>query len=130
MPYLFKDLIVTLIPRGGLGPLVAADGGGTAGGGCTTSCGGIDDFECGDSGEIIEVGPYAAIDPAFQLELRQLLLYGLTASAVPVTEPTSLEVLTEQMRPQTVEEVESIEKRLTEALRELGNYKKTLRQSD
>jgi hypothetical protein len=127
MPYIFKDLIVTLIPRGGLGPLEAADGGGTAGGGCTTSCGGIDDFQCGDSGEIIEVGPYAAIDPAFQLELRQLLLYGLTASAVPVAEPSSLEVLDEQMHPRTIEEVEGLEKRLTDALRELGEYKETLR---
>jgi hypothetical protein len=127
MPYIFKDLIVTLIPRGGLGPLEAADGGGTAGGGCTTSCRGIDDFECGDSGEIVEVGPYAAIDPAFQLELRQLLLYGLTASAVPVAEPTSLQVLDDQMRPKTIEEVEGLEKRLTEALRELGDYKETLR---
>ena len=126
MAYKFKDLIVTLIPRGGLGPLEAADGG-TAGGGCSTSCGGIDDFQCGDSGEILELGPYAVIDPAFQLELRQLLLYGLTASAVPVAEPTSLEVLDDQMRPQTIEEVEGLEKRLTGALRELGEYKETLR---
>lgn len=100
MPYLFKDLIVTLLPDGGLGPLEAADGGGTAGGGCTTSCAGID-FECGDSGEVIEIGPYSAIDPAFQLELRQLIIYGLTANAVPVAEPARLEVVEEQMRPRT-----------------------------
>jgi len=31
------------------------------------------------------------------------------------------------MRPKTIEEVEGLEKRLTEALRELGDYKETLR---
>ncbi len=126
MAYVFKDLIVTLTPQGGLGPLEAADGGGTAGGGCTTSCPGMDDFECGDSGEIIEFGPYAAIDPEFQMELRQLIVYGLAANTAPVAEPVRLEVLGSQMRPTTLEEVEGLEERLSSALAELAAYKQTL----
>lgn len=126
MAYMFKDLIVTLTPQGGLGPLEAADGGGTAGGGCTTSCGAMEEFECGDSGEIIEFGPYAAMDPEFQMELRQLIVYGLAANSVPVAEPARVELLGEQMRPTTLDEVEGLEARLSSALAELAEYKKTL----
>lgn len=126
MAYRFKELIVSLVPSGGLGPLLAGDGGGTAGGGCTTSCGKIE-IECGDSGEVMHFEPYSSIDPAYQLELRQLLVYGLTASAVPVPEPARLEALDEQMRPQTLEEAELLEQQLAGALREVQEHVENLK---
>jgi hypothetical protein len=125
MPYQFRDLIVTLVPWGPLGGLEAGDGG-DSGGGCTSSCVGVGGFDCGDSGEIIEFAPFAGIDPAFQMELRQLLIFGLTASGVALPEPTRGEVLNEQMRPKTREEAEDLERRLSSALMELREYKETL----
>jgi hypothetical protein len=80
-----------------------------------------------DSGEIVELSPYQFIDPPYQLELRQLLIYALAKSGVKVRAPQRLQVLEEQMRPHTLTEVEGLEMRFKEALKELDELKKKLK---
>lgn len=130
MAYKFRDLIVTVVPRGmndgdgsGSGGCAAcSDAGSGSVGSCTSECG----VQCMDSGEVMDLTPYAVIDPAYQLELRQLLVYALRTSGVepPVARP--IKELEEQMRPRTIGELEVLEKQLTGALHELREEKRRL----
>ncbi|MDX6694649.1 MAG: hypothetical protein QOF02_2252 [Blastocatellia bacterium] len=125
MPFKFKDLIITVVPRGqseiaasgGCGG--CSDAGSASVGSCTHECG----VQCFDSGEAIEIGPYKFIDPPYQLELRQLLVYALAKGNVKVPVHKDINVLEEQMRPQSLEEIEALEKQLTGALQELQQQK-------
>jgi len=127
MPFKFKDLIVTIVPRGRVG--LAASGGPGCDAGCTANSGSVGSCtsECGvqcfDSGEIVEMFPYRWIDPEYQLELRQLLIYGLIKSEINVPRPIQLQTLESQMRPQSLEEIEALEVQLTGALQELRQQK-------
>ncbi|HEY0546414.1 MAG TPA: hypothetical protein VGC91_13635 [Pyrinomonadaceae bacterium] len=131
MPFKFKDLIVTVVPRSrsgvedsGSGCAACSDAGSATVGSCTSECG----MQCLDSGEFIELAPYNFIDPPYQLELRQLLIYGLAKSNVKVPIQNKIQVLEEQMRPQSLEEIEVLEKHLAAALHELGQQKAKLQQ--
>ncbi|MDX6694648.1 MAG: hypothetical protein QOF02_2251 [Blastocatellia bacterium] len=126
MPFKFKDLIVTVVPRGrsgvaesGSGCAACSDAGSATVGSCTSECG----MQCLDSGEVIELSPYNFIDPPYQLELRQLLIYGLAKSNVKVPIQNKVHVLEEQMRPQSLEEIEVLEKHIAGALRDLQEQK-------
>jgi hypothetical protein len=131
MAYKFRDLIVTVVPRGlsdddgsGSGGCEAcSDAGSGSVGSCTSECG----VQCLDSGEVVEIPPYSYIDPPYQLELRQLLVYALAKSDVPIPSPNRLDVLEDQMRPNSLEEIEALERQLTGALRELSELKEGLR---
>lgn len=133
MPFKFKDLIVTVIPRGRFDLAESGGSGGCAGcsdagsatvGSCTSECG----MQCLDSGEFLELSPYNFIDPPYQLELRQLLLYGLAKNNVGVPIQNKIHVLEEQMRPQSLEEIQFLEKHVASALRELQEQKAQLQQ--
>jgi 16S rRNA G966 N2-methylase RsmD len=133
MAFKFRDLIVTVVPRGlqddgsGSGGCVAcSDAGSATVGSCTSECG----VQCLDSAEVLEMTPYSFIDPPYQLELRQLLLYALTKSGVQVKTPNRLDVLEEQMHPQTIEEVEGLKRQFSAALRELEGIEKRLKAAD
>ena len=93
------------------------------------TCGSTPDYEvaCLDSGEVMTQTPYALIEPHYQQELRQLLLYALTMSKVKVARPTQLKVLIEQMTPRKLEDIEGLERRLSAALKELGELKRKAR---
>ncbi|HEY0546413.1 MAG TPA: hypothetical protein VGC91_13630 [Pyrinomonadaceae bacterium] len=128
MPFKFKDLIVTVVPRGRSVITESGGSGGCAGcsdagsatvGSCTSECG----VQCFDSGEAVEIGPYKFVDPPYQLELRQLLVYALAKSEVKVPVQKDIHVLEEQMRPQSLEEIEVLEKHLTSAMQELQQQK-------
>jgi hypothetical protein len=126
MAFKFRDLIVTVVPRGragvaesGSGCAACSDAGSATVGSCTSECG----VQCLDSGELVELAPYQFIDPPYQLDLRQLLIYGLAKSNVKVPVQNNIHVLEEQMRPRTLEEIEVLEKQLAGALRELQKYK-------
>ncbi|MGO9232126.1 MAG: hypothetical protein ACLPXM_01895 [Terriglobales bacterium] len=86
-------------------------------------------MNCLDSGEIFELAPYIYVDPPYQLELRQLMLYALTKANVKVPVQSKLQVLEAQMRPRSVEEVEVVEKQLYGALEELKQLRKHIQAS-
>lgn len=130
MPFKFKDLVVTVIPRETRGSDVAGSGGSGGCGGCsdagsasvgscTSECG----VQCFDSGEVMELTPYRWIDPAYQLELRQLLVYALTKSNVKTSKSLPVEELENLMQPRSLDEIEALEKELTSALEELRQQK-------
>jgi hypothetical protein len=130
MAFKFRDLIVTVVPRGrggvadsGSGCAACSDAGSATVGSCTSECG----VQCLDSGELF--GPYQFIDPPYQLDLRQLLIYGLAKSNVKVPVQSQIHVLEEQMRPRTLAEIEALERQLADALRELREYKTQIEQT-
>jgi hypothetical protein len=130
MPYRFKDLIVTVVPPFRPGDQESSGSGGGTVGSCTSECGGGfclgSELQCGDSGEMMEIRPYRLINPEFQLELRQLLVYALARSAVKVPEGRPLSALEEQMQPRSIQEVKAIESQLATALREVRLQKDRL----
>jgi hypothetical protein len=128
MVFKFKDLIVTVVPRdrsafgaaeSGGGCAACSDAGSATVGSCTSECG----AQCLDSGELMEISPYKFIDPPYQLELRQLLVYALAKSEVKVPVQKDVQVLERQMRPQNFAEIELLEKQLTGAMEELRQQK-------
>ncbi len=92
----------------------------------TPGCGSSPRYEvaCLDSGEVMTQTPYALIEPHYQQELRELLLYALTMSKVKVARPTQLKVLIKQMTPRKLEDIEGLERRLSAALKELRELKR------
>jgi len=125
MAFKFQDLIVTIDGCGSSKKLES----------CGSSkphplppvtCGSTPDYEvaCLDSGEVMTQTPYALIEPHYQQELRQLLLYALTKSKVKLARPTQLKVLIEQMTPRNLEDIEGLERRLSAALKELRELKR------
>ena len=143
MPYRFKDLIVTVIPQDYLDRVANTTSGGSGGcggcsdagsasvGSCTHECGGGDfclgtEVRCGDSGEVLELRPYRFIDPPFQMELRQLLVYALARSGVKTPAAPALTVLEEQMQSRSLQEVQAVEARLAAALQEVRQQKDRL----
>jgi len=126
MPFKFNDLMITVLPRMRPHDPGCDDTSGGCNGTTTTSlCGGEGGrpVECQDSGETIEIPPISFVDPAYQMELRQLILYGLAQSRVGVPHPIKLDVLEKQMRPQTIQEIELLEVKLQDALKELKERK-------
>jgi hypothetical protein len=134
MPFKFNDLMVTVLPRmRHHSPECAATSGGcegtTTGALCSSEgCEGMP-VQCGDSGEMIELAPYSFIDPAFQLELRQLLLFGLQQSRVGVPSPIAAKTLEAQMRPRTLRDIDKLEGRMKRALKQLQAEKAKLKKA-
>ncbi|HYO99606.1 MAG TPA: hypothetical protein VER76_05410 [Pyrinomonadaceae bacterium] len=128
MPFKVRDLIFTVVPRGRFDVFASggcggcSDAGSASQGSCTASCG----IRCLASGEVFEDGPYKFLDPSYQLELRQLLVYALAKSDVKVPVQTDVRVLEEQMRPQSLEEIEMLEKQLTSVMQDLQQQKAKL----
>lgn len=124
--YLFKDLVVTLLPRGGdcdstsggCGGTCDAGSGGTVGS-CTSECGGLV-ANCGQSDEVLD--PLRnIIDPQYMVDLRLMLRLAIAksqAAKVPAIEAS--------MRPSTLGEVNSLEKQLNQALSELAKDRSRL----
>jgi hypothetical protein len=123
--YIFKDLVVTLLPRGGdcdatsggCGGTCDAGSGGTVGS-CTSECGG--QVACGQSDEVLN--PLTkVIDPQIMVDLRLMLRLAVAksrSSEVPAIEAA--------MKPNTLSEVESLEKQLNGALADLAKDRKRL----
>jgi hypothetical protein len=126
MAFKFQDLIVTIDSCGSSKKLEWC---GSSKPHPTGGCGSTPDYEvaCLDSGEVVTQEPYALIEPHYQQELRQLLIYALTMSKVKVARPTQLKVLIEQMTPRKLEDIEGLERRLSAALKELGELKRKAR---
>jgi hypothetical protein len=131
MPYLFKDLIVTVVPRlpevaaSGGTPCGCTDGGTSSVGSCTSECG----VECLDSGEILEIQPYTGIDPAYRLELRQMLVHALAHAGVEPPNAIARDEIAGQLQPQTVEDARAIEQQLEAALAEARDARSRLEAS-
>jgi hypothetical protein len=130
MAYRIRDLIFTFVPRG-----LGEDGSGSGGcagcsdagsatvGSCTSECG----VQCLDSGEIMELNPYALIDPPFAQEIRQMLTYALAKSGLNTPGAKSVGDLEKQMQPRTIKEVEMLESQLKSALHEVQRAKDYLK---
>jgi hypothetical protein len=138
MPYKFKDLIITVddgCGSTGHTRVVCGSTGdtrkitcGSTGAPKKLACGSTGPgITCLDSAEVLTQAPYHEIDPYYQLELREILLYALTKSKVAVPRPTRLDVLETQMTPNTLEEIAGLERRLNGALKELKVLKGKLK---
>jgi hypothetical protein len=110
MLFKVKDLMVTVLPD-----LNLPQGDSSTVGSCTSE---HDNF-CIVSTEILELTPYAHIDPPYLQELRLLLDHALARSRVVVPGGIELEELERQMRPRRVEDIEVLEKHLENALTDL-----------
>lgn len=126
LSYKFKDLVVTLFPSGGdcdstsggCGGTCDAGSGGTVGS-CTSECGGLV-ANCGQSDEVLN--PLRnLIDPQYMVELRLLLRLAIARSQA--AKVTAIET---SMRPNSLKEVDSLERQLNEALSELAIDRKRL----
>lgn len=114
MLFKVKDLMVTVLPDLNLPP----EDGSTVG-----SCTSEHPFLCVVSTEILELTPYAHIDPPYLQELRLLLDHALARSRVVVPGGIELEELERQMRPRRIEDIEVLEKHLENALTDLRALK-------
>lgn len=132
MPYMFKDLIVTIVPRtleggdcdatsGGCGGTCDAGTGGTVGS-CTSECGGKWFAGCGQSDEVLNP-LQELIDPQYMAQLRLMLRLALAKS-----QAAKVSTLEAQMKPHSLKEIDSLEKQLKAALSELANDRKRLGQ--
>ena len=134
MAFKFKDLIVTIDQCRATQPILGC---GTTpntrtlgpGAGAAARCGSSATLQvkCLDSAEVLTLTPYSGISPHYQKELRDLLLYALASSKVKVPVPQQLGVLTEQMTPRSLEDIQGLERRFKAALKELGRLKRELR---
>jgi hypothetical protein len=124
MAFKFKDLIVAIDNCGTSKKLIPCGSSKQLAVKCGTSSN--FDVACLDSGEVITQTPYSGIDPHYQQELRQLLLYALNASKVKVPRPTKVETLLKQMTPNTREDIEGLERRLLAAVKYLRKLKREL----
>jgi hypothetical protein len=124
MAFKFKDLIVAVDNCGTSKKLASCGSTRKLG----VQCGTSRNYEiaCLDSGEVITQTPYSGIDPHYQNELRQVLVYALNASKVKVARPTKVEVLLKQMTPNTREDIEGLERRLLAAVKYLRKLKRKL----
>jgi hypothetical protein len=111
MLFRVKDLMVTVLPTL---DLPEADGG-TVG-----SCTSEHDRNCDLSLDVLELTPYAHVDPPYLHELRLLLDHALARSRVVVPGGLAVEELEERMRPRRLEDIAVLEKHLNGALEELS----------
>jgi hypothetical protein len=132
MSYKFKDLIVTLVPRGrgvadcdstsgGCGGTCDAGTGGTVGS-CTSECGGRGVI-CGQSDEVLNP-LQGLIDPQYMVDLRLILRLAIAKS-----QGAKVATIEAHMRPNSLKEIDSLEKQLKEALTELSGERERLGQN-
>jgi hypothetical protein len=129
MPFIVRDLMVTVIPQFGGnvdsgGCEACSDAGSASVGSCTSECG----VDCQASDEILEIPPYAYIDPPYLLEIGQMLRHALASRQIAVPEAADRVALEESMRPQTLEEIDALERNLLGALEELRVRRAALEQ--
>lgn len=128
MPFIVRDLMVTVIPRGAPGDsggcAACSDAGSATVGSCTSECG----VACEVSDEIFDLAPYIYIDPAYLLELRQMLRHALAVGEIAVPTAGDAEVLEDQMRPRTLDDIDLLERSLTRALEDLREQRAALEQ--
>ena len=110
MIFKVKDLMVTVLPD-----LDLQDADTSTVGSCTSE----HDRECELSLDILDLTPYAHIDPPYLAELRLLLDHALARSRVLVPNGLDLAELENRMRPRRVEDIELLEQQLMSALDEL-----------
>lgn len=110
MLFKVKDLMVTVLPD-----LDLAD----ADGGTVGSCTSEHDRLCLLSLDILELTPFAHVDPPYLAQLRILLDHALARSRVVVPNGLNVAELESRMRPRRVEDIDLLEKHLTNALEEL-----------
>src|SRR5829696_784408 len=110
MLFKVKDLMVTVLPDLDL----PKDDGGTVG-----SCTSEHDRLCELSLDVLELTPYAHIDPPYLAQLRLMLDHALARSRIVVPNGLPVEELETQMRPRRVEDIDVLEKQLLGALEEL-----------
>lgn len=117
MLFRVKDLMVTVLPH-----LDLPEADGSTVGSCTSE----HDRLCDLSLDILELTPYAHIDPPYLHELRVLLDHALARSQVVRPGGLPVEELENRMRPHRIEDVELIERRLRDALDELATQRAEL----
>lgn len=117
MLFRVKDLMVTVLPHLDLS---VADG--STVGSCTSE----HDRLCDLSLDILELTPYAHVDPPYLHELRVLLDHALARSLVQRPGGLPLEEIESRMRPNRIEDVEVLERHLRAALDELGQQRAEL----
>jgi hypothetical protein len=105
-----KDLMVTVLPDL---DLAEADGG-TVG-----SCTSEHDRNCDLSLDILELTPYAHIDPPYLAQLRMLLDHALARSRVVVPNGRDVAEIESQMRPRRIQDIDLLEQQLVTTLEEL-----------
>jgi hypothetical protein len=117
MLFRVKDLMVTILPH-----LDLPEADGSTVGSCTSE----HDRLCEMSLDILEMTPYAHIDPPYLHELRVLLDHALARSQVVRPGGLPVDELEKRMRPHRLEDIALLEKRLHGALEELGNQRAEL----
>ena len=117
MLFRVKDLMVTVLPQ-----LDLRD----ADTGTVGSCTSEHDRNCKLSLDVLNLTPYAHVDPPYLKELRVLLDHALARSGVVRPGGRDVKELEQEMRPRRLEDIEVLEQHLTVALEELASQRKQI----
>ena len=114
MLFKVKDLMVTLLPD-----LDLPEADGSTVGSCTSE----HDRFCDLSLDILDLTPYAHLDPAYAAQLRTVLDHALARSRVVVPNGMDLAEIESRMSPRRLQDIEALEEQLEGALAELRSRK-------
>lgn len=121
MLFKVRDLMINVLPA----PRLECDAGGT---GCPSDTTCTRKRDCNDSMDVMQLTPYPLVGDPLLEDLRVQLRYALamTTPSIPNYPTPGLETLDrleEKVRPQTRQQVEELERKLTAALEELRQMK-------
>jgi len=114
MLFKVKDLMVTVLPD-----LDLPEADGSTVGSCTSE----HDRLCELSLDVLDLTPYAHIDPPYAAQLRTVLDHALARSRVVVPNGLDVSEIEDQMRPRRIQDIELLEQQLEAALEELRTQK-------
>jgi hypothetical protein len=109
-----KDLMVTLLPD-----LDLPEADRSTVGSCTSE----HDRFCDLSLDVLDLTPYAHVDPAYAAQLRTVLDHALARSRVVVPNGLDLAEIESRMSPRRLQDIEALEEQLEGALAELRSRK-------